>query len=159
MRAGPSGRVTEIGNGNHGRRLVLGNGDVRMVERLEEPLHEHGRVRGGGTSSAPWRYLSRYGQLLEHAPCCERDLHEATGTGILAGSSLPAFVEVPRERDARSTWTGGSIGRRASRAPAGTDRHPAVRRRARQQQAVEVEAADHERREPGRPWHLQLHTL
>ena len=25
----------------------------------------------------PKRYLSRYGQLLEHAPYCERDLHGA----------------------------------------------------------------------------------
>ena len=26
----------------------------------------------------PKRYLSRYGQLLEHAPYCERDLHGPT---------------------------------------------------------------------------------
>ncbi|GAA1079971.1 homogentisate 1,2-dioxygenase [Tsukamurella spumae] len=30
---------------------------------------------GGGHIAPPQRYLSRYGQLLEHAPFCERDLH------------------------------------------------------------------------------------
>jgi len=31
----------------------------------------------------PKRYLSRFGQFLEHAPYCERDLHGPTGLGIL----------------------------------------------------------------------------
>ena len=34
----------------------------------------------------PKRYLSRYGQLLEHAPYCERDLH---GPGEPSSSTAP----------------------------------------------------------------------
>ncbi|WP_137294736.1 homogentisate 1,2-dioxygenase [Nocardioides dongxiaopingii] len=33
----------------------------------------------------PRRYLSRYGQLLEHAPYCERDLHGPTAVHLLDG--------------------------------------------------------------------------
>ncbi len=34
----------------------------------------------------PKRYLSRYGQFLEHAPYCERDLHGPTGLAALAAA-------------------------------------------------------------------------
>ena len=37
-------------------------------------------IEGNGHIAPPKRYLSRYGQLLEHAPYCERDLH---GPGAL----------------------------------------------------------------------------
>ncbi|MEO9322490.1 homogentisate 1,2-dioxygenase domain-containing protein [Nocardioides sp. C4-1] len=40
----------------------------------------------------PKRYLSRYGQLLEHAPYCERDLHGPTG--VLLDESGATDVEV-----------------------------------------------------------------
>ncbi|MFJ9316411.1 homogentisate 1,2-dioxygenase [Pimelobacter simplex] len=40
----------------------------------------------------PKRYLSRYGQLLEHAPYCERDLHGPTGVHL--DESGAADVEV-----------------------------------------------------------------
>ncbi|HEU4812395.1 MAG TPA: homogentisate 1,2-dioxygenase domain-containing protein, partial [Nocardioides sp.] len=44
----------------------------------------------------PKRYLSRYGQLLEHAPYCERDLHGPVGPLVPAGSTgdLETDVEV-----------------------------------------------------------------
>lgn len=41
----------------------------------------------------PKRYLSKYGQLLEHAPFCERDLHGPTG-GPLLDESGDVDVEV-----------------------------------------------------------------
>lgn len=43
--------------------------------------------------SPPKRYLSRFGQLLEHAPYCERDLHGPTG-GPLLDDSGATDVEV-----------------------------------------------------------------
>jgi homogentisate 1,2-dioxygenase len=125
-----------------GRRLVLGNGDVRIsyvVAGATSPLHRNatgdecvfveagaGRVetvfgvlhyRSGdyvlipratthrwvpdttdGPSrlyavesnshiAPPHRYLSRYGQLLEHAPYAERDLHGPDSTHLVEGES------------------------------------------------------------------------
>jgi homogentisate 1,2-dioxygenase len=125
-----------------GRRLVLGNGDVRIsyvVAGAASPLHRNatgdecvfveagaGRVetvfgvlpyRSGdyvvvpratthrwvpdtadGPSrlyavesnshiAPPHRYRSRYGQLLEHAPYGERDLHGPDGTHLVEGAS------------------------------------------------------------------------
>ncbi|MFJ4438247.1 homogentisate 1,2-dioxygenase [Streptomyces sp. NPDC088923] len=115
-----------------GRRLVLGNGDVRIsyaVAGAPSPLYRNGLgdecvyvesgravvetvfgrltaragdyvvlpratthrwlpegdeplrvycVEGNSHIAPPARYLSRYGQLLEHAPYCERDLHGPT---------------------------------------------------------------------------------
>src|SRR5215218_2207126 len=41
----------------------------------------------------PKRYLSRYGQLLEHAPYCERDLHGPTDTHVLEGTDVEVLVK------------------------------------------------------------------
>jgi homogentisate 1,2-dioxygenase len=41
----------------------------------------------------PKRYLSKYGQLLEHAPYCERDLHGPSRTLVLAGTEIDVLVK------------------------------------------------------------------
>ncbi|MER5437783.1 homogentisate 1,2-dioxygenase domain-containing protein [Streptomyces sp. NPDC002790] len=41
----------------------------------------------------PKRYLSKYGQLLEHAPYCERDLHGPTGTHLEEGRDVAVLVK------------------------------------------------------------------
>ena len=41
----------------------------------------------------PKRYLSRYGQLLEHAPYCERDLHGPTETHLVEGTDVEVLVK------------------------------------------------------------------
>jgi homogentisate 1,2-dioxygenase len=41
----------------------------------------------------PKRYLSRFGQLLEHAPYCERDLHGPTGTLQAEGTDVEVLVK------------------------------------------------------------------
>ncbi len=41
----------------------------------------------------PKRYLSRFGQLLEHAPFCERDLHGPTQTFRTEGSDVEVLVK------------------------------------------------------------------
>ena len=46
----------------------------RWVPTGSEPLRAY-VIEAGGHIAPPKRYLSRYGQLLEHAPYCERDLH------------------------------------------------------------------------------------
>ena len=41
----------------------------------------------------PKRYLSRFGQLLEHAPYCERDLHGPTDTHLVDGTDVEVLVK------------------------------------------------------------------
>jgi homogentisate 1,2-dioxygenase len=41
----------------------------------------------------PKRYLSRYGQLLEHAPYCERDLHGPSQPHLVEGSDVDVLVK------------------------------------------------------------------
>ena len=41
----------------------------------------------------PKRYLSRYGQLLEHAPYCERDLHAPTEPLVATGTEVEVLVK------------------------------------------------------------------
>ncbi len=41
----------------------------------------------------PKRYLSRFGQLLEHAPYCERDLHGPTATFEATGTDVDVLVK------------------------------------------------------------------
>jgi homogentisate 1,2-dioxygenase len=41
----------------------------------------------------PKRYLSRYGQLLEHAPYCERDLHGPGEPLLVEGSDVEVLVK------------------------------------------------------------------
>ncbi len=41
----------------------------------------------------PKRYLSKYGQLLEHAPYCERDLHGPTAPLLQEGSDVEVLVK------------------------------------------------------------------
>ena len=41
----------------------------------------------------PKRYLSRFGQLLEHAPHCERDLHGPGETFLVDGSDVEVLVK------------------------------------------------------------------
>ena len=41
----------------------------------------------------PKRYLSRYGQLLEHAPYCERDLHGPSEPHLVEGTDVEVLVK------------------------------------------------------------------
>jgi homogentisate 1,2-dioxygenase len=41
----------------------------------------------------PKRYLSRYGQLLEHSPYCERDLHGPTEPLIMTGEDVEIYTK------------------------------------------------------------------
>src|SRR3712207_6921064 len=47
----------------------------RWLPAGDEPLRTY-VIEANSHIAPPKRYLSRYGQLLEHAPYCERDLRE-----------------------------------------------------------------------------------
>jgi len=128
-----------------GRRLVMGNGDVRIsyvVSDMTSPYYRNAVgdecvyvESGSGTVETvfgvlsyrpgdyvlvpratthrwlpaeesrlyaieanshiapPKRYLSRYGQLLEHAPYCERDLHGPTEPLVQEGTDVEVLVK------------------------------------------------------------------
>ncbi len=54
--------------------------------------------------AAPKRYLSRFGQFLEHAPYCERDLHGPTEPQLGEGTDVEVLV--------RHRGSGGIVGTR-----------------------------------------------
>ncbi|NHC25155.1 homogentisate 1,2-dioxygenase [Nocardioides sp. IC4_145] len=50
-------------------------------------------IEANGHVAPPKRYLSRYGQLLEHAPYCERDLHAPTEPLLVEGADVEVLVK------------------------------------------------------------------
>lgn len=130
-----------------GRRLVLGNGDVRLsyvVSTKDSPLYRnaigdemvyvesgqatvetvfgsleatagdyvflpmstthrwlpHGdaplrayAIEANSHIAPPKRYLSRYGQFLEHSPYCERDLYGPADTLLRDGTDVEVYVK------------------------------------------------------------------
>jgi len=141
-----------------GRRLVLGNGDVRIsyvAAGVESPLYRDGLgdecvyvesgsavvesvfgalavgrgdyvilprgtthrwvptgdlplraycIEANGHIAPPKRYLSRYGQFLEHAPYCERDLRGPVEPLQVEGEDVQVYVKH------RGPGTGGIAG-------------------------------------------------
>ncbi len=57
----------------------------------------------------PKRYLSRYGQLLEHAPYCERDLHGPAEPLLVQGTDVDVLV---KHRGTGPHAQGGLVGTR-----------------------------------------------
>jgi homogentisate 1,2-dioxygenase len=49
-------------------------------------------IEASGHIRPPRRYLSQYGQFLEHAPYCERDLRGPAGPLIAEGQDVPVIV-------------------------------------------------------------------
>jgi homogentisate 1,2-dioxygenase len=64
----------------------------------------------------PKRYLSRYGQLLEHAPYCERDLHGPGEPFLVEGADVEVLV---KHRGGGPLSQGGLVGTRMT-----YDSHP-----------------------------------
>jgi homogentisate 1,2-dioxygenase len=88
-----------------GDYVVLPRGTThRWVPTSDEPLRTY-VIEAGSHISPPKRYLSRYGQLLEHAPYCERDLRGPTEPLIADGSD----VEIYLKHRAPDGGIGGSI--------------------------------------------------
>jgi homogentisate 1,2-dioxygenase len=76
----------------------------RWVPVGDEPLRLY-VIEGNNHIAPPKRYLSRYGQLLEHAPYCERDLRVPAGP-LLADDSGPTEVFIKH----RGHGVGGMAG-------------------------------------------------
>jgi len=62
----------------------------RWVPEQESRLYA---IEGNSHIAPPKRYLSRFGQLLENAPYCERDLHGPTELGVSEGSDVEVLVK------------------------------------------------------------------
>lgn len=69
----------------------------RWLPRGPEPLRTY-VIEAAGHITPPRRYLSRFGQFLEHAPYCERDLHGPTQPLLVEGVDVEVLV---RHRTAR----------------------------------------------------------
>lgn len=64
----------------------------RWVPLGDEPLRAY-CVEANGHIAPPKRYLSRYGQLLEHSPYCERDLHGPVEPLLGAGEDCDVYIK------------------------------------------------------------------
>ena len=84
--------------------LSYRTGDYVMVPRATthrwvpaEPSRLYA-IEANSHIAPPKRYLSRYGQLLEHAPYCERDLHGPTEPFLAGGHRRRGAGQAPRQR-------------------------------------------------------------
>ncbi|MBU6533422.1 homogentisate 1,2-dioxygenase [Streptomyces sp. NPDC057245] len=64
----------------------------RWLPEGDEPLRLY-CVEANSHISPARRYLSRHGQLLEHAPFCERDLHGPGGPLLADGTDVDVYVK------------------------------------------------------------------
>ncbi|MGY1747553.1 homogentisate 1,2-dioxygenase [Blastococcus sp. SYSU D00695] len=81
--------------------LHVGQGDFVVLPRTvvhrwvptgDEPLRTY-TVEAASHVAPPRRYLSRYGQFLEHAPYCERDLRGPAGPLLADGTDVEVYVK------------------------------------------------------------------
>ncbi|GAB3212803.1 homogentisate 1,2-dioxygenase [Marinactinospora thermotolerans] len=81
--------------------LEVGRGDYAVIPRAtthrwipsgDEPLRAYA-IEASGHIAPPRRYLSRYGQFLEHAPYCERDLRGPAGPLVAEGEDVDVLVK------------------------------------------------------------------
>ncbi|MDQ1743142.1 MAG: homogentisate 1,2-dioxygenase [Pseudonocardiales bacterium] len=81
--------------------LEVGPGDYLIMPRAtthrwlptgEAPLRLY-CIEANSHITPPKRYLSRFGQLLEHTPYCERDLRGPTETLAGEGSDVPVYIK------------------------------------------------------------------
>ncbi|GAA1866243.1 homogentisate 1,2-dioxygenase [Pseudonocardia ailaonensis] len=64
----------------------------RWIPTGPEPVRLY-VIEASSHIAPPTRYLSRFGQLLEHAPYCERDLHGPDEPLVLEGSDVEVLVK------------------------------------------------------------------
>jgi homogentisate 1,2-dioxygenase len=80
----------------------------RWVPEGGEPLRAY-VIEANSHIAPPKRYLSRYGQLLEHAPYCERDLHGPAEPLLVDGADVEILV---KHRGSARSSGGGVTGTR-----------------------------------------------
>ncbi len=95
--------------------LTVGAGDYvlmprgithRWVPEPGEPLRAY-CIEANSHIAPPPRYLSRFGQFLEHAPYCERDLRGPGAPEVLEGTDVEVIV---KHRGTGKGSTGGVAG-------------------------------------------------
>ncbi|MCJ0903080.1 MULTISPECIES: homogentisate 1,2-dioxygenase [unclassified Rhodococcus (in: high G+C Gram-positive bacteria)] len=64
----------------------------RWIPKGDKPLRAYA-IEANSHIVPPKRYLSRFGQLLENAPFCERDLHGPTAPMIAEGTDVEVLVK------------------------------------------------------------------
>jgi homogentisate 1,2-dioxygenase len=80
----------EVGPGDY---VVLPRASThRWVPTGDQPLRTYA-IEANSHIAPPKRYLSRYGQLLEHAPYCERDLRGPAGPLLAEGTDIEVYVK------------------------------------------------------------------
>jgi homogentisate 1,2-dioxygenase len=81
--------------------LELAQGDYAIIPRAtthrwvpagEEPLRAYA-IEANSHIAPPKRYLSRYGQFLEHSPYCERDLRGPDGPLLREGTDVDVLIK------------------------------------------------------------------
>ncbi|WP_226351671.1 MULTISPECIES: homogentisate 1,2-dioxygenase [unclassified Pseudonocardia] len=78
---------------DQGDYVVLPRGTThRWVPTGSEPLRAYA-IEASSHITPPARYLSRHGQLLEHAPYCERDLHGPTEPLLVEDTDVEVLVK------------------------------------------------------------------
>ncbi|HZG91577.1 MAG TPA: cupin domain-containing protein [Pseudonocardia sp.] len=75
----------------------------RWIPTGAEPLRAY-VIEANSHIAPPKRYLSRYGQFLEHAPYCERDLHGPGEPFLVDGTDVEVLV--------KHRGSGGAVGTR-----------------------------------------------
>jgi homogentisate 1,2-dioxygenase len=80
----------EVGQGDY---VVLPRATThRWVPTGDEPLRTYA-IEANSHITPPKRYLSRYGQFLEHSPYCERDLRGPDEPLLVEGSDVEVYVK------------------------------------------------------------------
>lgn len=75
----------------------------RWIPAGDEPLRAYA-IEANSHITPPKRYLSKHGQLLEHAPYCERDLHGPAEPLLVEGEDVEVFTKH------RGNGPGGIVG-------------------------------------------------
>jgi homogentisate 1,2-dioxygenase len=90
----------QVGTGDY---VVLPRGTThRWVPGPDEPLHAY-CIEANSHITPPPRYLSRFGQFLEHAPYCERDLRGPGAPEVVEGDDVEVLVKHRGARGATGT--------------------------------------------------------
>ena len=77
----------------------------RWLPQGDEPLRLYA-IEANSHIAPPKKYLSRYGQLLEHAPYCERDLRTPSDPRVVEEHDVEVYL---KHRGAGPTGLAGSI--------------------------------------------------
>ena len=91
--ARPSRRSSARWRSAQGDYVILPRATThRWVPTGDEPLRTYA-IEANSHIAPPKRYLSRYGQFLEHAPYCERDLRGPAEPLLAEGTDVEVYVK------------------------------------------------------------------